>query len=198
MILEWIWIKLEAIICTTRKWAESLCGSIWCLEYIHSRWCLGQTETRQVSLLPLCFSLRTIKETDSPVSRNCWSCSCLQIELLQLGSIPVSLTLDWTFHWGTEPLTYVALGPETLRHFYSMWLDSFSSTECIWLLAVMRTESLKLYHCLVFFGLDPYVYMTGTWALHFSLSLLVLLLFPVCVPSVIQGAYVWYFCITWD
>ncbi len=45
----------------------------------------------------------------------------------------------------------------------------FSSTECIWLLAVMQVVSLKLHPSFIYFRLDPYMFIAGTWTLHFQL-----------------------------
>lgn len=104
--------KLEALIWHNGKWsARSLCGSIWCSAYKQSWWWLQQTETRDGSLFPHCFSPRMTEGThrsrqpqllalfQSPRwTASTWLQSCLFV-----------FSMDSVIHWGTEALTYGGL-----------------------------------------------------------------------------------------
>lgn len=103
-----------------QKAAQSLCGCNCCSEHtVHKE---GD---------PLCFSLRMIEETVSPISLKRWPCSSLQVELLQLGPIPLLADRALRYTGGTEPIKYVAQGLETLHHLCSMGLDS-SLDQILW------------------------------------------------------------------
>lgn len=103
-----------------------------------------------------------LRKPSHPSALKRWPRSSLQVELLQLGPIP--LPADWTLRYtaGSEPITYVGL--EALHHFCSMGQNSSGTTGC-------------------FFGLDPLVSMTRTRALwvFFFLSFLVYSSAPACL-----------------
>lgn len=162
----YMWHKLEAMIWPNRKWAaRPLCGCIRCSDYIQSRWNVNQRRLTSPTLFlsqedwgnRLSHQPELSAVFQSPGwTASTWLHSCLSV-----------FRLDSDISLGYWTSYICSLGAGNYASLLQYGTRLFSSTGCIWLLAVMQIVSLKLHPSFVYFGLDPYMFITGTWTQSF-------------------------------